>query len=161
MFYPLRHAIFPRDAGEMTILKLIPWKGPFCPCRVGRMSQAVKDRGSLISVPLALRVLFDIPGPPKTRTRAHSPKPPFYRTTLSFCFLSMGCSRHRTGTRNHRNHFPETKRRTGTRRAVFQELNSAPVPYLSAKLCLTNWAPQAPEPRGDEILIFQPRDAEW
>ena len=29
-------------------------------------------------------MMFDIPGPPKTETRAHSPKPPFYKTARNF-----------------------------------------------------------------------------
>ena len=29
-------------------------------------------------------MIFDIPGPQKTGTRAHSPKPPFYKTALWF-----------------------------------------------------------------------------
>ena len=59
IFYPLRDAIFPREKGKTAFVrKGFSLKRPFSLFRVGknRISQGVENRGSLISVPLALRV---------------------------------------------------------------------------------------------------------
>ena len=47
---------FPRDTGKTAILKRFLSEWPFSLYRVGKISQGAEDWGSLITVPLALRV---------------------------------------------------------------------------------------------------------
>ena len=56
-FYPLQYAIFPMRYGEKAIFKEKPSTMAIFPLsrEKNRMSQGVENRGSLISVPLALR----------------------------------------------------------------------------------------------------------
>ena len=52
--------IFPREKGKMAFVEGFSFKRPFSLSRVGKIaSQGVENRGSLISVPLALRVGYN------------------------------------------------------------------------------------------------------
>ena len=56
---PCETRFFPREKGKTAFSKKNPRQRPFSLSRVGknRISQGVEDRGSLISAPLALRVV--------------------------------------------------------------------------------------------------------
>ena len=65
---------FPSEKGETAFSKKNPRQKPFSLSRVGKIaSRRAENRGSLIGVPLALRVLFPLQPPP--------PPPPESRQT--------------------------------------------------------------------------------
>ena len=58
---PREMRFFPREKGEMAFVEGFSLKRPFSLSRVGKIASRVENRGSLISVPLALRGVTDKP----------------------------------------------------------------------------------------------------